>query len=207
MVIACGRDGRWGYFALGRATFQRRKVAKVLRACGPGPSGRPIGEMFLTSGAQNLTLLPRLPGLPGPGWSKSGTSPPLSFRALVSQLCVVVPGSAAPPSCATLDSVAPRIGRPQRATAVSRIGFCKVRPTQGRGTPVTGSGGRPVEAEGTARGRFGLTPAILWFLSDRSERNSPRRAKPYTPINQNLSFSHLQKRGGAYAHYPEPTEH
>ena len=239
MVIACGRDGRWGYFALGRATFQRRKVAKVLRACGPGPSGRPIGEMFLTSGAQNLTLLPRLPGLPGPGWSKSGTSPPLSFRALVSQLCVVVPGSAAPPSCATLDSVAPRIGRPQRATAVSRtgnrfcslswwgykvspvkrtkflsrtgrvsrIGFCKVRPTQGRWPPVTGSGGRPVEAEGTARGRFGLTPAILWFLSDRSERNSPRRAKPYTPINQNLSFSHLQKRGGAYAHYPEPTEH
>ena len=26
-----------GYSACGRATFQRRKVAKVLRACGPGP--------------------------------------------------------------------------------------------------------------------------------------------------------------------------
>ena len=28
-----------GYSACGRATFQRRKVAKVLRACGPGPRG------------------------------------------------------------------------------------------------------------------------------------------------------------------------
>ena len=27
----------WGCSACGRATFQRRKVAKVLRACGPGP--------------------------------------------------------------------------------------------------------------------------------------------------------------------------
>ena len=67
-----------------------------------------------------------------------------------------------------------------RTGRVSRIRFCKVRPTQGRGTPVTGSGVRPVEVEGTARGRFGLTPAILWFLSDRSERNSPRRAKSPT---------------------------
>ena len=130
-------------------------------------------------------------------------------------MCAVVPALAAPSRCATPDSAATRIGRPRRATAVSRIGnrfcsvpwwgykvspvkrtkflsrtgrvgpirFCKVRPTQGRGTPVTGSGGRPVEAEGTARGRFGLTPAILWFLSDRSERNSPRRAKsPLSPV-------------------------
>ena len=29
----------WGCSACGRATFQRRKVAKVLRACGPGPRG------------------------------------------------------------------------------------------------------------------------------------------------------------------------
>ena len=28
-----------GYSACGRATFQRRKVAKVLRACWPGPGG------------------------------------------------------------------------------------------------------------------------------------------------------------------------
>ena len=64
-----------------------------------------------------------------------------------------------------------------RTGRVGRIRFCKVRSTQGRGTPVTGSGVGPMEAEGAARGRFGLTPAILWFLSDRSERNSPRRAK------------------------------
>ena len=71
-----------------------------------------------------------------------------------------------------------------RTGRVGRIRFCKVRPTQGRGTPVTGSGVRPVEVEGAARGRFGLTPAILWFLSDRSERNSPRRAKsPLSPVS------------------------
>ena len=209
MVIACGRDGRWGYFALGRATFQRRKVAKVLRACGPGPNESSIGKMFLASGAQNLTMLPRLPGLPGPAWSETGTSPPLSFRAWVSQLCAVVPVLAALPRCAAPDSVAVRTGRPRRATAVKRsrnrfcslswwgykvspvkrtkflsqtgrvrrIRFCKVRPTQGRGTPVTGSGVGPMEAEGTARGRFGLTPAAFWLLCRRGQSNSPRRAK------------------------------
>ena len=171
--------------------------------------------MFLASGVQNLTLLPRLPGLPGPGWSENGTSPPLSFCACVSELCVVVPGSAAPPRCATLDSEATRIGRPRRATAVrrirnrfcslswwgykvspvkqakfrnrtgrvSRIGFCKVRPTQGRWTPVTGSGVGPMEAEGAARGRFGLTPAAFWLLCRRGQSNSPRRAKsPHPPV-------------------------
>ena len=172
--------------------------------------GRPIGSGVLASGAQNLTLLPRLPGLPGPGRSKSGTSPPLSFCAWVSQLCNLVLGSATPFRCAAPDSAAPRIGRPRRATAVRRSGnrfcslswwgykvspvkrtkflsrtgrvgpirFCKVRPTQGRGTPVMGSGGKAIAAEGAARGRSGRPPAILWFLSDRSERNSPRRAKP-----------------------------
>ena len=171
--------------------------------------------MSLTSGAQNLTLLPSLPGLPGPGWAENRTSPPLSFCAWVSQLCNLVLGPAAPPRYLLLDSVAPRIGRPRRATAVrrhrsrfcslswwgykvspvkrtkflsrtgrvSRIGFCNVRPTQGRGTPVTGSGGKAIAAEGAARGRSGRPPAILWFLSDCSERNSPRRAKYPIPIN------------------------
>ena len=46
--------------------------------------------------------------------------------------------------------------------------------------PVMGSGGKAIAAEGIARGRPGRPPAILWFLSDRSERNSPRRAKSPT---------------------------
>ena len=177
--------------------------------------GRPTGGVYLASGAQNLTLLPYLPGLPGPEWSENGTSPPLSFRAWVSQLCAVVPALVAPLCCAAPDSAATRTGRPQRATAVSRIrnrfcslswwgykvspvkrtkfrsrtgrvsrvGFCKIRTTQGRWTPVTGSGGKAIAAEGTARGRSSRPPAILWFLSDRSERNSPRRAKSPTSIN------------------------
>ena len=101
-----------------------------------------------------------------------------------------------------------------RTGRVSRIRFCKVRPTQGRGTPVTGSGGRPVEAEGTARGRFGLTPAILWFLSDRSERNSPRRAKyPHLPSRPQAILPRgrrgqapaLQNGGNFVSHMPNPT--
>ena len=174
--------------------------------------GRPTGDVCLVSGAQNLTLLPRLPGLPGPGWEENKTSLPLSFRACVSELCAVVPVLAALPRCAAPDSVAVRTGRPRRATAVKRskskfcslswwgykvspvkrtkflsrtgrvgpIRFCKVRPTQGRWPPVTGSGGKAIAAEGIARGRPGRPPAILWFLSDRSERNSPRRAKSPT---------------------------
>ena len=173
------------------------------------PQECPTGGGVLASGALNLTLLLRLPGLPGPDWLKNGTSPPLSFCAWVSQLCNLVLGPAAPPRCLLLDSVAPRIGRPRRATAVRgsknrfcslswwgykvspvkrtkflsqtgrvrRIRFCKVRPTQGRGTPVTGSGVGPMEAEGTARGRFGLTPAAFWLLCRRGQSNSPRRAK------------------------------
>ena len=186
--------------------------------------GCPTGKAFLSSGAQDLTLLPRLPGLPGPAWPENRTFPPLSFCAWVSQLCSVVLGSAAPPRCAVPDSAAPRIGRPRRATAVRRSGsrfcslswwgykvspvkragflsqtgrvspirFCKVRPTQGRGTPVTGSGGKAIAAEGIARGRPGRPPAILWFLSDRSERNSPRRAKSYSP--DKLKFISLLPR-------------
>ena len=185
------------------------KVPKKSPGLRARTQGRPTGGVYLASGAQNLTLLPYLPGLPGPAWSENGTSPPLSFRAWVSQLCAVVPAPAAPPRCMPFDSSAARIGRPRRATAVrrirnrfcslswwgykvspvkrtkflsrtgrvSRIGFCKVRPTQGRWTPVTGSGGKAIAAEGAARGRSGCPPAILWFLSDRSERNSPRRAK------------------------------
>ena len=177
--------------------------------------GCPTGKAFLSSGAQDLTLLPRLPGLPGPAWPENRTFPPLSFCAWVSQLCSVVLGSAAPPRCAVPDSAAARTGRPRRATAVScsrnrfcslswwgykvspvkqtgflsRTGrvrpsrFCKVRPTQGRGTPVTGSGVGPMEAEGAARGRFGLTPAAFWLLCRRGQSNSPRRAKSPIPIN------------------------
>ena len=121
-----GRDGGWGYFACGRATFQGRKVAKVPRACGPGPSGSSIGGVCLASGAQALTSLPRLPGLPGPERSENRTCPPLSFRACDSQLCAVVLALAAPPRCAAPDSAAACIGRPRRATAVRRSGnrFC-----------------------------------------------------------------------------------
>ena len=168
--------------------------------------GCPTGKAFLSSGAQDLTLLPRLPGLPGPAWPENRTFPPLSFCAWVSQLCSVVLGSAAPPRCAVPDSAAARTGRPRRATAVScsrnrfcslswwgykvspvkrtkflsqpgRVGpivFCKVRPTQGRWAPVTGSGVGPVEAEGAARGRFGLTPAA--FLSPRSHHGKAQRS-------------------------------
>ena len=121
-------------------------------------------------------------------------------------MCSAIPGSAAPPRCQPLDSAAPRIGRPRRATAVRRNGsrfcslswwgykvspvkrtkflsqtgrvgpivFCKVRPTQGRWTPVTGSGVGPMEAEGAARGRFGLTPAA--FLSPRSHHGKAQRS-------------------------------
>ena len=34
-----------------------------------------------------------------------------------------------------------------------------------------------MEAEGAARGRFGLTPAAFWLLCRRGQSNSPRRAK------------------------------
>ena len=171
--------------------------------------------MCLASGAQALTSLPRLPGLPGPERSENRTCPPLSFRACDSQLCAVVLALAAPPRCAAPDSAAARIGRPRRATAVRRSGnrfcnlswwgykvspvkrtkflsrtgrvgrirFCKARPTQGRGTPVMGSGVGPMEAEGAARGRFGLTPTAFWLLCRRGQSNSPRRAKSPTPIN------------------------
>ena len=191
------------------------KVPKKSPGLRARTQGCPLGKMLLASGAQNLTLLPRLPGLPGPGWAKNGTSPPLSFCALLSKLCGVVLALTVPPRCVPLDSAAPRIGRPQRATAVrrsrsrfcslswwgykvspvkqtgflsrtgrvSRIRFCKIRPTQGRGTPVTGSGVRPMEAEGAARGRFGLTPAAFWLLCRRGQSNSPRRAKSPIPIN------------------------
>ena len=85
-------------------------------------------------------------------------------------------GSVAPPRCAVPDSAAPRIGRPRRATAVRRSGsrFCNIHPPQGRWTPVTGSGVRPMEAEGAARGRFGLTPAA--FLSPRSHHGKAQRS-------------------------------
>ncbi len=164
--------------------------------------GCPIGKMFLASGAQDLTLLPRLPGLPGPAWSETGTSPPLSFRAWVSQLCAVVPVLAALPRCAAPDSEAARIGRPRRATSVkgsrsrfcslswwgykvspvkrpvfrtqtgrvSRIGFCKVRPTQGRWTPVTGSGGKAI-------GGGGRSPRPLWPSPGGVLVTLPPRAK------------------------------
>ena len=191
------------------------KVPKKSPGLRPRTQGCPTEDVCFASGAQNLTLLPRLPGLPGPAWAKNRTSPPLSFCAFVSQLCTVVPALAAPPRCAAPDSSAPRIRRPRRATSVKgsrsrfcslswwgykvspvkqtgfkiRTGrvrpsrFCKVRPTQGRGTPVTGSGVGPVEAEGAARGRFGLTPAAFWLLCRRGQSNSPRRAKSLSPIN------------------------
>ena len=57
---------------------------------------------------------------------------------------------------------------------VGRIRFCKIRTTQGRWPPVTGSGVRPMEAEGAARGRFGLTPAA--FFSPRSHHGKAQRS-------------------------------
>ena len=92
LSIACGRDGRWGYFAPGRGTFvEIQKYPKNLRGFGPGPQGASYKKACLTSGAHSLVLRPRLPGLrPWVRENRIGTA--AESCTWVSQLCGVVLG-------------------------------------------------------------------------------------------------------------------